>query len=142
MRAVLLLLLAADLLAAAPVPKPPKKPDDVMAIVGTWNVQRVTDNATPIDGTAFKTYVFDADGNCTQFIAGGGRNDFTYTLDDRATPKRVKLKYKGADNVALIYDLTGDTLRLGYVAPGASPEKVEPVKGVLLIELKRDTPGK
>lgn len=141
MRPLVVLLLACPLLAA-PVPKAPKRPDDATAILGRWKVERVTDGAMPVDGTAFESYVFQSDGSCTQFVAGGGRNEFTFTLDDRATPKRIKLKYKGTTNAELIYDLTGDALRIGYVAPGRSPEKAEPARGVLLLELKRDTVGK
>ena len=138
-----LLAFAAGSLAAAPVPKDFKKPDDATALLGTWV-------AHTLHGTPGKphthTFVFEPDGKCHTLYGAGQRSDWTFTLDPKATPKRMKWVSAGARgaNFDCVYEVSGDTLKVGFLAVAGQPvaDQVEPGPGVTLYEMARDKSAK
>ena len=135
------LLLALGLVSAAsaaPVPKDFKKADD--AIVGTWKAHRLTLHGEAIVNNDMQTLVFDANGKCHSVDATGQRLDWTFTLDPKATPKRMKWLSALGRGVAFdcIYELSGDAFKLGFLAAGKPvPDNVEPGPNVTLYEMTR-----
>ncbi len=139
-----LLALLAGTLAAAPVPKDFKKPDDKAAVLGTWV-------AHTLDGRAGRphthTFVFEADGKChTQYGQGAvreahSRSDWTYTLDTTTTPKRMTWVAAGAGGGTTFdcaYEVSSDTFKLAFLTGNnKNPDKLEPTAGLTLYEMTR-----
>ena len=143
-------LLATGTLAAAPVPKDFKKPDDATLLVGTWKVTALSVNGRPNANLHTHTFGFDADGKCHTLFGENGnanRSDWTYTLDPKATPKRMKWTSApvgrgpqfGALEFDCVYEVSGNTFKLGFLPNAqAVPDKVELGPGLTLYEMKRE----
>lgn len=141
MRPLVALLALASLASAAPVPKAPKKVDDKAALVGTWKVTLLNGKA---ENLHTHTYMFDADGGVRTLFGTNGTSDWTWAIEPDESPKRMKWKSKeGAAGFDCIYELDGDTLKLGFLTSGqAPPAKVEVTPGVTLYEMKREPAAK
>ncbi len=143
MRPLLAVLLLAVLTPAAPVPKGMKaKKDDAVLIVGTWSGSIQNGQPPPADSCVF---TFDADGNVNLKSGPGNGSEWTWTLDPTETPKRMRWVHRTdpANIWKCVYELSGDTLKIGFVHAGTPiPTSFAPAPGVTLYELTRDTPGK
>ncbi len=139
MRFPLALLLLAGTAVAAPVPKDFKRVDDATALVGTWKAHRLTMHGKDDAVIQTHTFGFDADGKCHTLFGQGQRSDWTFTLDAKATPKRMKwTNTQGNSAFDCVYELAGDTFKLGFLAAGQLvPDKVEPGPSVTLYEMTR-----
>jgi len=134
-----LLALLAGTLVAAPVPKDFKKADDATLLAGTWKAHRLTMHGKDDANIHTHTFGFDADGKCHTLYGQGQRSDWTFTLDPKATPKRIKwVSVQGNSNFDCVYELSGDTLKLGFLGAGQPvPDKVEPGPALTLYEMTR-----
>ena len=139
-----LLAFAAGTVAAAPVPKDFKKVDDATALVGTWKAHRLTLHGKDDANIHTHTFGFDAGGKCHTLYGAGQRSDWTFTLDPKATPKRMTwVSVQGNTKFDCVYELSGDTLKVGFLSAGQSvPDKVEPGPSVTLYEMTRDKSAK
>ena len=111
--------------AAAPVPKEAMKPDDTKAILGRWQGNTLPNPPTPHSFT----FRFSDDGTCG--ITNVGAQQETpaeYTLDPAGTPKRMKwLNGRERAEWRCVYELDGDTLRVGFVPAGKDvPDSLDP----------------
>lgn len=141
MRFAFALLLAVGPLVAAPVPKDFKRPNDRARLVGLWKVQSLTLNGQANAQISTVTFGFAADGRCHTLYGQGQRSDWTYTLDLKANPRRMR--WVKADNPGTtfdcVYELDGDTLKLGFIASGKpAPAKAEPGPDLTLYEMTRE----
>lgn len=138
MRALLLsLALLAGSATAAPVPKSIKKVDDKTAILGRWKVTEITVNGRPTTAS-YHTFVFTDDGKLT-LLSGTEQTGplWTWTVDDTASPRTMK--WTTANPWDCVYDLDGDSLKLGLLNKGAkTPAKVEPTEGLTLYVMTRE----
>ena len=142
MRPLAALALLVALASAAPVPKEIKKKDDKARLVGTWAAVALNGKPQPA-GTY--TFTFDADGGVNLQTGGGSASEWTWTIDPTESPKRMKWvdKKNPATSWECVYELTGDTFKLGFVPPGQpTPATVEVTPGVTLYEMTRDTSEK
>lgn len=141
MRRLLALLLLVGIAPAAPVPKAPKKVDDKTALVGTWKVTLLNGKA---ENLHTHTYTFDADGGVRTLYGENGRSDWSWTIEPDETPKRMKwVSKEGLAGFDCVYELHGDTFKLGFLTSGQGPPaKVEVTPGVTLYEMKREPPAK
>lgn len=139
---VVILTLLAGLATAAPVPKAVKKLDDKSAIVGTWTVTDLTVNSRKVD-ISYKTFTFDAEGKVTLRYAkdAGNGSSWTWTIDDSTTPRRMQWTTQpGRNDWDLVYEVDGDSLKVGFIAKGSKPPTaVEPGDGLTLYIMTRDT---
>lgn len=141
MRPLLALALLAGLAAAAPVPKSVKKVDDKTALVGTWQVTELTVNSRKTD-TSYQTFTFDAVGKVTlrhgKDATGG--SSWTWTIDDSASPRRMQWSTQpGRTDWDLVYEVDGDTLKVGFINKGAKPPaSVVPAEGLTLYVMTRE----
>lgn len=146
MRPLVLLTLLAGTTAAAPVPKAVKKADDKTALVGTWRVTAETLNGRN-ERVTDDTFMFDAEGILTIRPKNPDmyKPHWTFKLDSEASPRRMQLSLsvKGPFERELVYELDGDTLKVGFINKGANPPAaVEPGDGLNLFVMTRDTPAK
>lgn len=137
MRTLLVVCLLATPATAAPVPKTLKKKDDATLLVGTWKPA----------GKQSAWFQFAADGTLKTYSDPNGRSlqNWTWVLEEtERLPKRMKLTRAGGGNESFVcvYELDGDTLKIGFVVSGQVPEKVEAAPGVQLYEQSRDTSDK
>lgn len=132
----------ATAVSAAPVPKAVKKQDDKSALVGTWKVSAVTINQTS-SSLDTHTFIFDADGGVrTLFGNKNNSSDWTWTIDTTTNPRTMRwVSGPGTKNSwSCVYELDGDSLKVGFIAPGNKlPAKVEPTEGLTLYVMNRDT---
>lgn len=138
MRFALVLLLAVGTLSAAPIPKELKKDGDEAKILGTWK---------PADHmTAW--FRFDADGKMRTWHVPevGPPIDWTYTLDPKGTPKRVKLTRTNNDLTSYdcLYEIDGDKLTVAFIVnkQAGIPDKIGPHAGLQIYALVRNAAGK
>ena len=133
--------------AAAPVPKEFKKADDAAAVLGTWKTTALTVAGRADANIHTHTFVFEADGKCHSLFGKGNRSDWTYTLDPKATPKRMTWTSApvgrgpqfGALEFDCVYEVSGNTFKLGFLPNAqAVPDKVELGPGLTLYEMKRE----
>lgn len=137
---VALLVIGFGSVAAAPVPKELRKPDDQARLVGTWV------------GTAPDTvrFQFAADGTLHTWHGANpqsGRMGWTWTVTDpKATPKRARINR--AENPTAGYDCvfewSGDSLKFALIlsADQAPPVKVEKGSGLEFHQMTRVPSGK
>jgi uncharacterized protein (TIGR03067 family) len=122
---------------AAPVPKAVKKKDDGTAILGRWQGIVLPKAAS---NTVY-TFRFADDGTCGLTT---GSNDTEsaarYTLDPTASPKRMT--WNNGPEWRCVYELDGDTLRIGFVSGKEIPDNMELKNGLTVYELKRVTDDK
>ena len=139
MRSALVLLATTATLTAAPVPKDFKKTDDKVALVGLWKVNRLTINGRADQNLHTHTFGFDAEGNCHTLFGQNARSDWTFTLDPTASPKRMNWVAKGGGSKwVCVYEVAGDTLKVGFVAQNVEPPAtVEPGPTLTLYEMTR-----
>lgn len=139
MRFACTLLFAVGPLVAAPVPKDFKKPDDQARLVGTWKARVLLLHGKAQTEITTHTFGFAADGKCHTLFGQGQRSDWTYTLDPTATPKRMR--WVRADNPGTtfdcVYELTEDTLKLGFIVDGKPAPAVAPGPTLTLYEMTR-----
>lgn len=142
--APLVLLALAPVAVSAPVPKAVKK-GDTAAIVGIWKVTELTENGRDSRIT-YDTFVFDTAGVVT--LRGNTKDiyspQWTFTLDPKANPRRMSWSsLKGRTDWELVYALSGDTLKVGFIPKGKqAPAAVEPGDGLTLYVMTRDTSSK
>lgn len=144
MRPLFAVALLAAFAPAAPVPKALKKKDDKADIVGTWKVHTLTMNGRKTD-ISDVTFVFKADGTAKMFHSGeDNRPNWIVTLDPNASPPGMRwVNSGGRNNWDCVYELCGDTLKVGFISAGAKrPEQVEPGENLTLYEMTRDTSAK
>ena len=145
MHSLLALALLAGFAAAAPVPKVLKKKDDKTALAGTWLVTELTVNGRN-NNVSYNTFTFDAEGKVTLRYKKDdpGGSAWTWTIDPEATPPRMQWATQpGRNDWDLVYEVDGDSLKVGFISKGAKPPaKVEPGDGLTLYVMTRDTPGK
>ena len=144
MRPLFAVALLVGLAPAAPIPKALKKSDDKTLIVGTWQVHTLTVSGRKAD-ISNDTFVFDAEGKVK--LLNGGRDNgsfWTWTIDPDASPPGMRWASNGGrNNWDCVYELSGDTLKVGFISSGAKrPEKVEPGASLTLYEMTRDTTAK
>jgi uncharacterized protein (TIGR03067 family) len=143
MRLALALLLTAGTLLAAPVPKELRKKDDRAAIVGTWRTVR-HDGRAENANTWFR---FEADGTLRTWHGQHPNSSQSWTwalADPTATPKRATLAQVGGAKYECLYELAGDTLKIGFVmnANAGLPTRVELHPAIQLYEMTRDPSAK
>jgi uncharacterized protein (TIGR03067 family) len=141
MRPLLALALLAGLAAAAPVPKELKKKDDKHSLLGTWKVTELTSDGKPTTAS-YHTFVFTDDGKLT-LIEGKNKTgpQWTWAIDQSTTPRTMK--WATGNPWDCVYELDGDSLKLGLLNKGAKPPaSVEPGNGLTLYVMTRDTTGK
>jgi uncharacterized protein (TIGR03067 family) len=141
--AIVALVLATAVVPAAPVPKSLKQRDDGKAILGKWRGDVLPQNRP--GGNNQYTFRFGDDGTCG--ITSGPNaqeSPAEYTLDASQSPKRMKwLNGPQKTEWRCVYELSGDTLRVGFVHPGTDiPPDVAARPGVTVYELKRITDDK
>lgn len=140
-------LLAINLLVTltptAPIPKVVRK-DDKSALVGSWTATAMTVNGSDAE-SLIRKFAFDADGKL-EWVTKHNNSIWVVILDTTATPRTMKLVYPGRENNNdwdCVYELNGDTLKLGWLRRGMTPPaKLEPSEGVTLYEMTRDTSSK
>jgi len=140
MRFAVLSVLAVGSVAAAPVPKDFKKPNDKSRLVGTWV-------GTAPDQVRFQ---FAADGTLHTWHGAdpqAGRMGWTWTVTDpTATPKRARINR--AENPSAgydcVYEWSGDTLKFALIidTKQATPAKVEKGSGLEYHQMTRESSGK
>ena len=140
---MLALLLVGSLAVSAPVPKAVKKADDAKLILGDW--KGGTLNGAGVSSGEY-TFRFTDDGICG---IGHGKQtpsgDCAYTLDPSATPLKEMKWLNGAVKTEwrCVYELDGDTLRVGFVHQNkATPTTMTPSGDLTVYELKRVKPEK
>ncbi len=141
MRPLLIIALLVGVAPAAPVPKAVKKADDKTLLLGSWKVSEVTANGKPAT-VSYHTFVFTEDGKLT-LLSGAEKTgpQWTWTIDPSATPRAMK--WATGNPWDCVYDLDGDSLKLGLLNKGASvPATVEPGDGMTLYVMTRETPSK
>ncbi len=145
MRPLVALVLLAGLATAAPVPKAVKKQDDKTALIGTWLVTDLTVNGKN-NTVSYNTFTFDTEGKVTLRHQKGepGGSGWTWTIDDTASPRRMQwATQQGRTDWDLVYEVDGDTLKVGFIGKGSKPPtKVEPCEGLTLYVMSRDTSSK
>jgi uncharacterized protein (TIGR03067 family) len=146
MRPLLVTLVCAAVGIAAPVPKDlkNKKQDDNTAIVGTWKVNTLTVNGK-VSNISTEVFVFSDTGEVRTLTGGrDGGSVWKWTLDPAAAPPAMRWnRAVGGSDWECVYELSGDTLKVGFIGKGsARPEKVEPGPSLTLYEMTRDTSAK
>jgi uncharacterized protein (TIGR03067 family) len=142
MRPLIALTLFACLSPAAPVPKAlKKKADDATLIVGRWKVHTLSVSGRNSNAPD-STFAFDRDGQ-VRIIEGGRDNGnfWNWSLDPDGNPPGMRwVMPRGNNNWDCVYELAGDSLKVGFVPAGAKrPEMVEPGNGITLYEMTRLT---
>jgi uncharacterized protein (TIGR03067 family) len=141
MRPLVALALIVGLSPAAPVPKALKTKDDTGQLVGAWI-------ANPTDGRgqpqSAYTFTFDADGT-VRSVTGKSSSEWTWTADPTKTPKRMRWvnKENPRSSWECVYELSGDTLKVGFVVNGqAPPAVIAPGPNLTVYEMTRHTATK
>jgi uncharacterized protein (TIGR03067 family) len=91
------------------------------------------------------TFIFDADSGVRTIFNGNSASTWEVTLDMTASPRTMKWVSPGRANSSdwdCVYELSGNTLKVGFVRKGATPVKVEPADGLTLYVMTRDTTAK
>ena len=122
MRALLpLLLFGFGPLLAAQVPKEFRKGDDKALLAGTWKAHALSINGRPEQSIVTHTFRLEPDGRCHTLFGNGQRSDWTYTLDQTKTPKRMTWVGAGTGNSVTfecVYEVSGDSMKLGFITRG------------------------
>ena len=132
-----LLLVGSGSVAAAPVPKELRKPDDKNLIVGTWK---------PVSPKA-GWFQFAADGTLQTWNDPLRSSEQAWTwevVDQKATPKRAKITLVKGRSFECVYELDGDALKFAlimYPQKGV-PANVEEHPALQFFDLTRDKAGK
>jgi uncharacterized protein (TIGR03067 family) len=137
-RILLLLVLFVTVAFAAPVPKSLKRPTDARAILGRWQGDTLPARAGAEPNYTFR---FSDDGTCgiTNRGPNARESGATYALLPDDKPRRMTW-WNGPERTEwrCVYELDGDTLRVGFVHQGtAIPDTVQPSPGLTVYELKR-----
>ncbi len=142
MRSLLALALLAGFATAAPVPKAVKKKDDKAMIAGRWLVTELTVNGRNTN-VSYNTFTFDTEGKVTLRSKKDDPSGsaWTWTIDPTVDPPGMQwATQNGKNDWQLVYEVTADTLKVGFIAKGAKPPtKVEPCDGLTLYVMTRDT---
>jgi len=139
LRSIVLLLLLAPLVSAAPVPKELKRGGDDQAILGTWDMVLHSNGGGPPTPQAVK-WELGKDGQA--FIINPNRIAITYKLHQATSPKSFDWNWPGASHMGL-YELKGDTLKVVIMSAGgaARPTELKPAEGAIYCEFQRVAPG-
>jgi uncharacterized protein (TIGR03067 family) len=110
MRPALVLLLAAGLAAAAPVPKGVKKKSDAELLEGRWVRVSLDVGSGPKPDTS-RWMVVEGGTISAGDTDGKDPIEATFTLDPTRSPKQIDVKWKHFNRPqSYIYELDGDTL--------------------------------
>src|SRR5262249_27044658 len=115
---LLLIGVAVTSLAFAPAPlprRPAARSDDVSRIQGIWVLQAQDRGGNKEPGAADVRWVLGA--GKLEIRAGGNSYRWEYTIDPRANPRTLDMRYGLNDSVSelkAVYSLDGDTLKIGY----------------------------
>ena len=133
-------VLFACVVVAAPAVADEKKPATDAALKGKWEVTEARFNGSETAGVKGRVLDF-GDSEFTTYDGEAKGRTLSFTLDPKASPKRIDLARGAADDKALgIYAVTKDELKFCYAEPGAErPTKFESAAGsrVFLLVLKR-----
>jgi uncharacterized protein (TIGR03067 family) len=124
----------------------PEPVADADALLGEWAVTDFRAPGDTEDRTQFRNRARVTSETWSQQFTEGRYEDFEYTIDARATPKRLDLIYTDAagtrHTVRAIYELTGDELRVCTGSPplqrkgraeSVRPTAFAPGPGVLVV---------
>jgi uncharacterized protein (TIGR03067 family) len=138
LRSLTILLLAAPLVLAAPVPKELKRTDE-QAILGMWDMVAHSSNGAPATPQTVK-WRLESDGKA--FILNPGESAIGYKLHPELSPKGFDWQWPGSLHLGR-YQLEGDTLKV-VITSGAStvrPTELKPAADVIYCEFKRVAGG-
>lgn len=123
-RCIVMVLVAAPLVAAAPVPKEDEAKKDAEKLQGTWKVVSIEEGGRVVTEKVSLTVTFDKD---TLVMSGDGRQAIkgTFKLDPSKKPKAIdvtitqgKREQDGGKVLQGIYELDKDTLKWCTSDPG------------------------
>lgn len=137
MRTLLILAVAASA-CAAPTLKP-KRPDDAVAIHGTWQEESRSRNGEPVVAATDPLMVrFTAMGTAAYAYGKleGRGSAVNYVLKPGTSPSR--LMWGGSGESTVLYRLDGDRLTLAFVGSGqAVPDALEPHAHLSIYHMRR-----
>jgi uncharacterized protein (TIGR03067 family) len=115
------------------------------SIQGVWKVTGASGGGKDLSGPFAKTTItFAAEGKLSIDDGGGKPVDGTYkVVDDKKKPHQLDLTFKKGDKsetAPTIYEVTGDTLKIGFPSRKADPVRPESFdKAEIVMTLKRES---